>query len=135
MFTMNMCLPLAKQFIHFPRESTGSRIQNWARNPDRQIPTGKHSFVHIPTFILKGLTEIPFPSVHSLRQEAMIPKTTVLRQLTNSIQLKCCPFKRVPHMLTSERRQECVEGSRVLLETLEVHQQFEFLDIMTEDNS
>jgi hypothetical protein len=38
-------------------------------------------------------------------------------------------------MLTSERRQECADGSRVLLETLKAHQQFEFRDIMTEDDS
>jgi hypothetical protein len=75
-------------------------------------------------FILKGMSGIHFRSVHSLRKEVMIPKTTVLRQLTNFIQLKYRHFKWVPYMRANKSRQECVEGSRVLLETLEAHQQF-----------
>jgi hypothetical protein len=89
-----------------PEFKTGRTIRT-----DKSRP-GKHSIVHIHVFILKGLIEITFPSVYSLRKEVMILKTTVLRQLKNSVQLKYCHFERVPHMLTNELHQEYVERSR-----------------------
>jgi hypothetical protein len=73
---------------------------------------GKDSIVHIHIFILKEPIEIPFPSVDSLRKEAMIQKTIVLRESKNSIQVKCRHFKIVPHMLTSECGRECFDRSR-----------------------
>jgi hypothetical protein len=76
-----------------------------------------------------------FAGVHSLRKEVVIPKTTVLHQLKNSIQLKCCHFKRALHMFTSERRPKCVEGTRAVFEVLEAYQQFQFRDFTTRDDS
>jgi hypothetical protein len=55
--------------------------------------------------------------------------------IENLLQLKCRHFQWVAHMLTQSLRQQRIDGSRAILETLEARQQIRFLDITTGDES
>jgi hypothetical protein len=96
---------------------------------------GRPLIDHVDALILKQLSESPFASVRSLSQNLRIPKTTIWRRLTESLQLKSRHFKWVPYMLTEELRQKRVNGVRALLDTLEVQQRIGFHDIITGDES
>jgi hypothetical protein len=104
-------LDSVKRWIH--ELKTGRTIMTDDRRP------GRPSIDHIDVLILKQLSETPFESVRSLSEELKIPKTTVWRRLTESLQFKSCHFKRVPYMLTEELRQRRVDEACTLLDPLE----------------
>jgi hypothetical protein len=113
--------------LSFNREAyTLASIKHWIHElkTGRTILTdefwsGRLSIDHIDVLILKKLTKISFAPVQSLSNNLRILKTTIWCRLTNSLQFKCRHFKWVTHILMQEFRQKYVEGSRVLLETLE----------------
>jgi hypothetical protein len=96
---------------------------------------GKPSIGHIDVLILKHLRESPFASVQSLTEDLKIPKTSVWRRLTESLQFKSRHFKWVPYMLTEELRQKRVDGARTLLDALEAQQRIGFRDVIAGDES
>jgi hypothetical protein len=96
---------------------------------------GRPSIDHIDALILKQLTETLVESVQSLSTDLEIPKTTVWRRLTESLQFKSRHFKWVPYMLTDELRQKRIEGSCTLLNVLEAQQRIGFHHIITGDES
>jgi transposase len=77
--------------------------------------SGRPSIDHIHVLILKQLSETPFPLVRSLSEDLEIPKTTVWRRLTESLQLKSRHFKCVSYTLTEELRQKRVDEASNLL--------------------
>jgi hypothetical protein len=94
---------------------------------------GRTPMDHIEVVILKQLSETPFASVRPLSEDLKIPKITVWRRLTESLQFKCLHFKWVPSMLIEELGQKRVDGARTLLNALKAQQRIEFRDIVTGD--
>jgi hypothetical protein len=122
-------IEIHEELVHaFGEESyTLASVKHWIHElkTSRAILTddlrpGRPSIDHIDAFILKQLSESPLASVRSLSEDLRIPKTTIWRGLTESLQLKSRHFKWVPSMLTKELRQKRVDGARALLDTLEV---------------
>jgi hypothetical protein len=116
-----------KRWIH--ELTTGRTIMTVDPRP------GRPSINHIDVLILKQLNETPFAPVKLLNEDLKIPKTTVWRRLTESLQFKNRHFKWVPYMLTEELRQKRFDGARTLLDGLEAKQRIEFCDIVTGDES
>jgi transcriptional antiterminator len=57
------------------------------------VRPGRPSIEQIDALILKQLSETPFASIRSLSKDLEIPKTTVRRRLTESLQFKSRHFK------------------------------------------
>jgi hypothetical protein len=80
---------------------------------------GRTSIDHIDVLVLKQFSETHFASIRPLSDDLKIPKITVWRPLTESLQFKSRHFNWVPSMLTEELRQKRIDGARTLLDALE----------------
>ena len=71
------------------------------------------------TLILKTLAEHPYASVRQIGKLTGIPKSTVFDALTRKLHYKLYHLRWIPHSLNSDQKENRVELSKLLLETIQ----------------
>lgn len=85
--------------------------------------------------ILKILSNYPNASSHFIANKLKISQSTVMKHLNNSLKFKFKKTKWIPHLLSSENRQQRINLSKQIIEILENNKRDNFYNIITGDQS
>jgi histone-lysine N-methyltransferase SETMAR len=100
------------------------------------IPSpGKPPIEGLDAQILQLLEEDPYISARQMAQSLHVSFTTVCNRLSNSLGMRCCNLRFVPHMLTPDQKAKRTEMAEAMLRELTAHEASHFSFIYTGDES